>query len=92
MLDEAPKIKKQLLMHVAEKDKFVPMAAQQKILTALNKHKNIEIHVYPCVDHAFARDGGQHYDKEAANKANARTSDFLATHLARARKAHVGTR
>jgi carboxymethylenebutenolidase len=92
MLEEAPKIKKQLLMHIAEKDKFVPMAAQQKILSALNKHKNIEIHVYPGVDHAFAREGGQHYDKEAANQANARTSDFLATHLARARKAHVGSR
>ncbi len=92
LLDEAPKIKKQLLMHVAEKDKFVPMAAQQKILSTLNKHKNIEIHVYPGVDHAFAREGGQHYDKEAANQANARTADFLATHLARARKAHVGTR
>lgn len=92
MLGEAPKIKKQLLMHIAEKDKFVPMAAQQKILSSLNKHKNIEIHVYPGVDHAFAREGGQHYDKEAANQANARTADFLATHLARARKAHVGTR
>ncbi|MEZ0224770.1 MAG: dienelactone hydrolase family protein [Alphaproteobacteria bacterium] len=92
MLGEAPKIKKQLLMHIAEKDKFVPIAAQQKILSSLNKHKNIEIHVYPGVDHAFAREGGQHYDKEAAHQANARTADFLATHLARARKAHVGSR
>lgn len=83
LLDEAVHIKKQLLMHIAEKDKFVPVAAQQKILSALNKHKNIEIHVYPGVDHAFAREGGQHYDKEAARQANARTSDFLATHLAR---------
>jgi carboxymethylenebutenolidase len=92
LLDEAKSIKKQLLMHIAEKDKFVPIAAQQKILGALNKHKNVEIHVYPGVDHAFAREGGQHYDKEAAHQANARTADFLATHLASARKANAGTR
>ncbi len=91
LLDEAKNIKKQLLMHVAEKDKFVPIAAQQKILTALNKHKNIEIHVYPDVDHAFAREGGQHYDKEAARQANARTVDFLATHLTPKKRAHTGT-
>lgn len=92
LLDESPNIKKQLLMHIAEKDKFVPIAAQQKILSALNKHKNIEIHVYPDVDHAFARQGGEHYDKEAAHQADARTIDFLATHLTRVKKAHAGTR
>jgi len=90
ILGEADTIKKQLLMHIAEKDKFVPLAAQQKILGALNKHNNIEIHVYPDVDHAFAREGGQHYDKEAARQANARTADFLATHLAKAPKAAAG--
>ena len=91
LLYEAKNIKKQLLMHIAEKDKFVPIAAQQKILTSLNKHKNIEIHVYPDVDHAFAREGGAHYDKEAARQANARTIDFLATHLTPKKKAHTGT-
>lgn len=82
MVDEAVHIRRQLLMHIAEKDKFVPIAAQEKILNALNKHENIEIHVYPDVEHAFAREGGQHYDKEAARMANARTADFMAQHLA----------
>ncbi len=81
MLDEADNVKHQLLMHIAEKDKFVPLAAQQKIRAALNNHSNIEIHVYPDVDHAFAREGGDHYDKEAARMANARTVDFLAQQL-----------
>lgn len=81
MLDEAGDIRHQLLMHIAEKDKFVPMPAQQKIRAALNSHDNVEIHVYPGVDHAFAREGGEHYDKEAAHMANARTADFLAQHL-----------
>ena len=31
--------------------------------------------------HAFARKGGEHYDEAAANAANIRTADFLATHL-----------
>ncbi|HYD19476.1 MAG TPA: dienelactone hydrolase family protein [Patescibacteria group bacterium] len=87
LLGEADKIGHQLLMHIAEKDKFVPMPAQQKILAALNKHKNVEINVYPDVDHAFAREGGEHYDKEAARMANARTADFLATNLAKGRRA-----
>lgn len=91
-LGEAPNITQQLLMHIAEKDKFTPLPAQQKILSALNAHKNIEIHVYPDVDHAFARVGGQHYDKEAAHKANFRTADFLATHLARPKKGNGGKR
>lgn len=85
LVGEAGKIKKPLLMHIAEKDKFVPLEAQQKIRAALNKNPHVEIHVYPDVDHAFARIGGEHYDKEAAHQANFRTADFLATHLTRRR-------
>ena len=84
-LDEAKGIKKPLLMHIAEKDQYVPLDAQQKILQTLNK--KAEIHVYPGVDHAFARLGGKHYDKEAARQANVRTADFLATQLAKRRAA-----
>lgn len=86
LLNEAGNIKHALLMHIAEKDKYVPIDAQQKILNALNKHRQVEIHVYPDVDHAFARPNGQHYDKQAAQMANARTADFLASHLAAKRK------
>lgn len=80
-LDEAENIKKPLLMHVAEKDKFVPLEAQEKIMQALKKHKNVEVDVYPGVNHAFARVGGEHYDKEAAQRANYSTADFLAARL-----------
>jgi carboxymethylenebutenolidase len=85
LLDEAVNIRNPLLMHVAEKDKFVPLEAQERILGALNKKKNVHIHVYPGVDHAFARVGGQHYDKEAAQQANYRTADFLASCIGRKR-------
>jgi carboxymethylenebutenolidase len=82
ILDEAVNISKPLLMHVAEKDKFVPPAAQSKIIRALGKNKHVEIHVYPGVDHAFSRIGGEHYDPKAAQLANNRTAEFLAARLA----------
>lgn len=82
LLEEAKNIKKPLLMHMAEKDRFVPFEAQQKIRAALNKHPQVEVDLYQGVDHAFARRGGAHYDKEAAHQANYRTADFLATYLA----------
>jgi carboxymethylenebutenolidase len=86
LLGEAAGITKPLLMHVAEKDQFVPLEAQDRIIHALNDRKNIELNVYPGVDHAFARPGGKHYDKEAAHLANARTADFLARHLSSGRR------
>ncbi len=39
------------------------------------------IHSYPGMDHAFARVGGQHYDKAAADLANQRTAAFFRQHL-----------
>lgn len=80
-LDEAANIKKPLLMHIAEKDKYVPLEAQSRIRAALNRNEYAEVNLYEGVDHAFAREGGAHYDKEAAHRANFRTADFLATCL-----------
>lgn len=82
LLDEAQNIKNPLLMHIAEKDKYVPFDAQRKIMDALNHHDFVDLFVYPDVDHAFARVGGAHYDKEAAHQANHRTAAFLAGCLA----------
>lgn len=81
LLGEAPAIKKPLLMHIAEKDKFVPPAAQEKIKGALGGNKNVEMHIYAGMDHAFTRIGGQHYDETAAQLANARSLDFLKKNL-----------
>ncbi|HKF71576.1 MAG TPA: dienelactone hydrolase family protein [Stellaceae bacterium] len=33
------------------------------------------------MDHAFARVGGQHYDKKSADLANQRTADFFKKNL-----------
>jgi len=80
-LAEKDKIKKPLLLHIAAKDQFVTPAAQTQIVDALKDHLQATTHVYPNVDHAFARIGGQHYDKAAAELANARTAEFFRTNL-----------
>jgi len=74
-------ITRPLLAHIAEQDKFVPKAAQGTILAALAPNPAVEAHVYPGVEHAFARLGGQHWDGRAATIANGRTAAFLARWL-----------
>lgn len=79
---EAKSIRKPLLLHIAGKDQFVPPEAQAKVHAALDGNPHVTLHDYPAQDHAFARVGGQHYDKAAAQTANQRTADFFKKHLA----------
>ena len=81
-LKEAGNIKAPLLMHMAEKDQFVPREAQAEIRSTLMGNPWVTIHSYPGMDHAFCRVGGEHYDKANADQANQRSADFLKTHLA----------
>jgi carboxymethylenebutenolidase len=81
VLDEAGAITKPLLMHIAEKDRFVSPEAQKQILDALGKNPRIEMHVYPGCDHAFARLGGAHWNAEAARQANQRSDGFFKKYL-----------
>jgi carboxymethylenebutenolidase len=74
-LGEAAKIRKPLVLHIAEADKFVPPEAQEKIKQGLAGHPNVTIYTYPGLDHAFARIGGGPYNKEAADLANRRTAE-----------------
>jgi len=80
-LDEAKAIRGQLMLHVAAKDQFVPPPAQEAIKAGLAGNAHATVHVYEAQDHAFARPGGQHYDKAAADLANSRTLDFFKTRL-----------
>jgi carboxymethylenebutenolidase len=80
-LNEAAKITRPLMLHIAEKDEYCPPAAQEQIKAALGGKAQITIHSYPGVGHGFARPGGQHYDKSAADAANARTAAFFKAHL-----------
>jgi carboxymethylenebutenolidase len=69
------------MLHIAEKDQFCPPEAQAKIHEALDNHGKVTIHDYASMDHAFARVGGEHYDKASADQANERTAAFFKQHL-----------
>ncbi len=76
-LDEAAKITAPLLLHVAEKDQFVPAAAQAAMAQVLVNGPRLDLYTYARCDHAFARPGGEHYDAAAAKLANDRTAAFF---------------
>lgn len=81
LVAEKPSYRGPLLMHIAEKDKFVPPEAQEKILAGVKGEPKVTAHVYPGVDHAFARMGGHAWDGRAATIANGRTAEFLVKYL-----------
>lgn len=72
-LDELPKLRGRLVLHLAELDQFCPPEARGKILAAVAGNPAVETYVYPGVDHAFARTGGDHYDKPCALMAHQRS-------------------
>lgn len=81
LLGEAGGIRAPLILHIAEKDKFVPPEAQAKIAEGLKGHARVAVHIYPGVDHAFARRGGHAYDARAATIADGRSAELLAKAL-----------
>jgi carboxymethylenebutenolidase len=81
LLGEAKNIKKPLLMHVAEKDKFVPAEQQAKVKQGLAGNTHVTMHFYAGQEHGFARVRGEHYNKDAAELANKRTAEFFKKNL-----------
>ena len=82
LVEEATIITKPLMLHIAGKDEFGPPEVQQQVHAGLDGNRLVTLYDYPLEDHAFARIGGQHYNKEAADQANTRTRGFLTQHLA----------
>jgi carboxymethylenebutenolidase len=80
-LDEAANLRNPLMLHIAQKDQFCPPEAQAKIYAALDENPLVMLHEYDGQDHAFAREGGAHYDAESAELANLRTLEFFARNL-----------
>jgi carboxymethylenebutenolidase len=76
-LDEAGRITCPLLLHFAGDDKYVPPAAVEQIRTAFAGRTDVEIHVYPGVDHAFNNPGRASFNKPAALMAHSRTIALL---------------
>jgi carboxymethylenebutenolidase len=77
LLDEYSQIRAPLMLHIAAEDSFSSKAAQKQVEDGLAGNNLVAIHVYEDRDHAFARPGGQNYDKDAAELANQRTLDFF---------------
>ena len=72
-LSEADRIRGHLVLHLAELDQFCPPEARNAIVQQLGGRTHIETYVYPGVDHAFARLGGDHFDKPSALMAHQRS-------------------
>jgi carboxymethylenebutenolidase len=80
-LEEAAKISKPLMLHVAGADKFVDAEAQARLHAGLDSNRFTTVLDYPGLEHAFTRLRGQHYDEAGATLANARTEGFFAASL-----------
>jgi len=81
LLGEAKNIQAPLMLHIAGKDKYVNADAQQNIIDALSALPHASVHLYPEMNHAFARPGGEHYDQANADLADERTDTFFRQHL-----------
>ncbi len=81
-LDKANEIRCPLLLHIPEDDHLCPPEAQAEIKQALGKRSGVRIMTYPGVDHAFARRGGDAFNAEATNRADAATAALFADTLA----------
>lgn len=80
-LHKMASIRRPLLMHFAEMDKFVSLEAQKKIVDAAADNQLTSVYTYAGVDHGFARRGGMHYNEQAATLADSRTAEFLKKNL-----------
>ncbi|MFZ2030216.1 MAG: dienelactone hydrolase family protein, partial [Vitreimonas sp.] len=81
-LDEAAKIKKPLMLHIAGKDGFVNAEMQAQMHKCLDGNPLVTLHDYPERDHAFTREGGKNYDAGDAKIADDRTLAFFTQNLA----------
>jgi carboxymethylenebutenolidase len=79
--DEVQDIRMPTLVHIAELDEYTPPDVRAKLLRTFARNPVIVPHVYEGVDHAFARLGGKHYNKAAADLANSRTDALFAKYL-----------
>jgi len=80
-LNEAPKLKSPLMLHIGQQDQSCPPEAQAAIHGVLDSNQFVTIYDYPGRGHAFGRPGGQTYHAGDAELANLRTLEFLTRNL-----------
>ncbi len=81
-LDEAAKITKPVLLHVAELDQYCPPPAQAQLNSAFANSSTVKVEFYPGCDHAFSRIGGEHFDEAASKLAGERSQALFKKALA----------
>jgi len=71
-----------IMLIYAEKDQGVPIESGRALAKQLEEMgKDVQLHVYPNVGHAFFNNTGPNYNAEAAEDAWRRTIDFFRGHL-----------
>ena len=80
-LDEAKNLACPVMFHYAGLDQFAGPDVAAKVKETFAGDKRVAVHEYPKVGHAFARQGGAHFDAKAADLAEMRTISFLVEHL-----------
>jgi carboxymethylenebutenolidase len=80
-LGEAARIRRPLLLHIAERDALCPPPAQAQIIAALARVPGAATEVHPGAGHAFALPRGHNFSAAAAEAANLRSAAFLSEHL-----------
>jgi carboxymethylenebutenolidase len=81
LLGDLDKVKKPLVVHIADQDEYFPAAARAKVVAAVKGSKLVSAYVYPNADHAFARVAGTHWHGLSAWIANGRSAEALAAAL-----------
>jgi carboxymethylenebutenolidase len=72
-LSEAVSLRSPLVLHFAERDQLCPSDARSTISEALKGRPGVRLYTYLGCDHAFAREGGDHYNRPAADIAHERS-------------------
>jgi carboxymethylenebutenolidase len=80
-LTECVKLSRPFMMHIGEKDPYIPAETRERIRERLCPVAGMSFHTYPDVGHGFARPGATGADAKAAELANQRTVDFLNLNL-----------
>ena len=72
-LDEAAAIRCPMVLHFAERDRFSPPEVRERIKGAFAGRGEVEIYLYPDVDHAFNAPERAAFDKPASLMAHTRS-------------------
>ena len=80
-LRESVRLSRPFMMHIGEKDPFIPAETRERIKERLCPVAGMSFHTYPDVGHGFARPGATGAEAQAAELANRRTVDFLNLNL-----------